>query len=55
MSEVINLLSGMLRGGDLSPTLLFENDNLADLRLEQRFLFFLCVNSGLDTSSQEAT
>lgn len=31
-SKVINLLGGMLRGGELSPTLLFENDNLTDLQ-----------------------
>eukprot|EP00913_Durusdinium_trenchii_P009223 g8670.t1 len=30
-TRVINLLGGMLRGGELSPTLLFENDNLTDL------------------------
>jgi hypothetical protein len=32
-TRVINLLGGMLRGGELSPTLLFENDTLDELRL----------------------
>lgn len=30
-TRVINLLGGMLRGGELSPTLLFENDTLDEL------------------------
>jgi len=30
-TRVINLLAGTLQGGELSPTLLFENDCLADL------------------------
>ena len=32
-TRVINLLGGMLRGGELSPTLLFENDTLDELQL----------------------
>ena len=32
-TRVINLLGGMLRGGELSPTLLFENYTLDELQL----------------------
>jgi len=46
-TRVINLLGGMLRGGELSPTLLFENDTLSELikHIVERTDLVLVTNS----------